>query len=162
MGTKNSSIAPVIEQFKMQTRLFNNVLQDFEKDYDKRPNEKTNHAAWLAGHVLYARLNIANMIGVNEPNPYSNLYDNFKGLDEKAKYPSLAEVKKNWNDLTAKFTDKLESIPDEQLNSPAPFPLPIADSSLKGMIAFFAHHEAYHIGQLSYARKYLGYEPMKY
>jgi hypothetical protein len=74
MGTKNSPIAPLIEQFKMQSRLFNNVLQDLAKDYDKRPNEKTNHPAWLAGHVLYARINIGNIIGMNQPNPYANLY----------------------------------------------------------------------------------------
>src|SRR5205085_6612619 len=95
----NPSISPIIAQFNMQTRLFNNVLENFDKNYDKRPSEKTNHAAWLAGHIAGTRINIANMVGVEYKNPYNELYADFKPLDENTKYPSLKDVKKSWDEI---------------------------------------------------------------
>ena len=102
------------------------------------------------------------MIGLNQPNPYKNLYDGFKGLNDKSKYPDISEVKTRWNDLSGKFASTLENIAEEQLNAPAPFQLPIGDATMRGVIAFFAHHEAYHIGQIAFIRRYYGLEPMSY
>ncbi len=158
----NTSISPLIAQFNMQTRLFHNVLENFDKNYDKRPGEKTNHAAWLAGHIAGTRINIANMIGVDYKNPYSDLYENFKPLDPASKYPSLEDVKKTWNEVSPKFSERLNQLDDKFLSAPAPFKLPIEDGTMKGVLAFFSHHEAYHLGQLGTTRRYFGYDGMKY
>ena len=158
----NPSISPLIEQFNMQTRLFDNCIEGFSRDFDKRPNERTNHAAWLAGHIVSTRINIANMIGVEYKNPYNDLYSDFKPLDKSAKYPSLKEVKKNWDEISPKFSAKLIELDDKFLSAPAPFKLPIGDGTMTGVLAFFSHHEAYHLGQLGTTRKYFGFEGMKY
>ncbi len=160
---KNSSISTIIEQFALQTRLFNNLLKDVDPtNYNKKPNSTANSYSWLAGHVLNTRYSIANIIGMNLASPYGELYDNFKAYDPKLSYPSSDVVKNDWNKLSEQLIAKLGELNDDFINSPAPFQVPIGDSTMKGLIAFFSHHEAYHIGQLGYLRRYLGIAPMAY
>lgn len=158
----NPSISPIITQFQLQTRLFNNCLEGFNKEYNKQPNATTNHAAWLAGHILFARTNMANLLGMNLPNPYDKLYANFKPLETGATYPEVPDVTKNWDELSNKFLAKLDGLTEDVLNSASPIQLPVSDGTMRGTLAFFAHHEAYHIGQLGLVRRYHGYDGMKY
>jgi hypothetical protein len=39
---------------------------------------------------------------------------------------------------------------------------PIEDASRLGLLAFLVQHDSYHIGQLSWLRKYAGLPAMKY
>ena len=160
---KNSSISAIIDQFNMQTRLFNNILKDVDPaNYSKKPNSTTNNYAWLAGHVLNTRYNIANIIGVKLTSPYGELYDNFRGYDSSLTYPALDEVQTYWKKISENFIAGLNELNDDFINAPAPFKVPIGDNTMKGILAFFAHHEAYHIGQLGYLRRYLGIPAMSY
>jgi uncharacterized damage-inducible protein DinB len=160
---KNPSISAIIEQFELQTRLFNNLLKDVDTtNYNKKPNSSTNNYAWLAGHVLNTRYSITNIIGIKLSSPYAELYNNFRGFDPKLSYPSLDEVKNDWIKLSEKLTTGLNGLNEDFINAPAPFKVPIGDNTMKGILAFFAHHEAYHIGQLGYLRRYLGIPAMAY
>ncbi len=158
----NPSVLPIITQFELQTRLFNNCLEGFNKEYNKQPNATTNHAAWLAGHIIFARTNIANLLGMNIPNPYDELYANFKPIESGAKYPDVPNVTKNWNELSGKFMAKLNTLTEDDLKRESPLKLPVNDGTMRGTLAFFAHHESYHIGQLGLVRRYHGYDGMKY
>lgn len=159
----NPAILPVFEQFHMQTRLFNNVLDGVKSgDSSKRANENLNHVSWQAGHLVYARYLLAGVLGLKDANPYLELYDKFKPLDPAVKYPSIEEAKSKFDEVTKKVMPLLENISDEHLTASIPYGTPIGDNTVRGMIAFLAHHEAYHIGQLSNLRRYLGYEGMKY
>lgn len=159
----NSSISPLIEQFNLQTRLFSNLLKDVDPiNYNKKPNSTTNNYAWLAGHVLNTRYGIANDFGLKLTSPYAELYVNFRGYDPKLSYPSLEDVKKNWHTVSGKMISHLNELTDDFLNSPAPFQVPVGDNTMKGLLAFFSHHEAYHIGQLGFLRRYLGIPAMAY
>jgi hypothetical protein len=160
---KNPQISALIEQFDLQTRLFNNVLKDVDSgNFKKLPTATTNNYEWLAGHVLNARYNISNILGLNVKSPCGPQFDNFKPYDASISYPSVQEIRKDWPQISEKFIAKLGEVGDEFINSPAPFKVPVSDSTMKGIIAFFAHHEAYHIGQLGYLRKYLGLPAMSY
>jgi uncharacterized damage-inducible protein DinB len=73
---------------------------------------------------------------------------------------SLAD---GWDALAEKVIAKLESLTEDDLEGDPPIATPVAsDNTLRGFITFLAHHEAYHIGQLSLARRFFGYEPMEY
>lgn len=160
---KNSAISPLIDQFALQTRLFSNTLKDVESNnYNKQPNSHTNNLAWLAGHVLNTRTNLANLIGLKLPTPYGSIYNDFKPFDSKVSYPPVEDVRKGWQELSTKLIARLEDLNDNFINSAPPFKVPVGDNTMKGFIAFFAHHEAYHIGQLGFLRKYFGYPPMSY
>jgi len=38
--------------------------------------------------------------------------------------------------------------------------MPQGDETLRGMVAFLVFHEAYHVGQIGYLKKQLGYAPL--
>lgn len=165
-----SAIKTISKQFDLHTRLFNNVLEGISDNQgSERLNDQVNHLQWIAGHLTNSRYNFAPMLGVNSKFPYVDLYTdatkpppNNKPLDTSAKYPSLTEIKKYWNDLAAPFIASVSNMSDEQLSSPIPFAVPIGGNSVLDLIAFLASHESYHIGQMGILRKYLGKDAMSY
>ena len=159
----NPSISAIINQLNLQSRLFKNVLADIKSgDTSKRVADTLNHVSWQAGHIVFARYNMAGLLGIKDANPYGELYANFKPLDPAVKYPTIEDAKIKFDEITAKLMPALESVTDDQLAGPLPFKIPFDENNVRGMIAFISHHEAYHIGQLGVLRRSLGYEPMKY
>ncbi len=60
-----SSIQPVVKQFELQTRLFNNVLEGIEDiKGSKRLSEEVNHLQWIAGHLTNSRYGLAQGLGI--------------------------------------------------------------------------------------------------
>ena len=160
---KNPQISALIDQFNLQTRLFKNVLKDVDsKSFSEIPNPSANNIEWLAGHVLNARYNLANILGLNLKSPCASQFDNFKAYDAGIAYLPVEDIRKDWPQISEKMVARLGELNDDFINAHAPFRVPVDDTSMKGIVAFFAHHEAYHIGQLGYLRKYLGLPPMSY
>lgn len=59
--------------------------------------------------------------------------------------------------INRKLYAKLEALDDERLAQPAQgFELPHA-KTIADQLAFFALHDAYHVGQMGFVRKALGY-----
>jgi len=56
-------------------------------------------------------------------------------------------------DLMARFAQ----LGDDDLAKSAPREFPVRDKTVRGMIAFLVYHEAYHVGQVAYVKKWLGY-----
>jgi DinB superfamily len=157
-----NALATTIAQLELQTMLYNNCVDGWnDADAAKRPGQ-ANHVKWIAGHLVSTRYMMANLLGLGVQEPFPALFENGKGRQEDATYPSMAELTKDWNGISAKVINKLKSMSDAELNAAAPFPTPAGDGTLKGTFGFFAHHEAYSIGQLGYARRIAGMEAMKY
>jgi hypothetical protein len=164
-----SSIQPVISQFELQTRLFNNVLEGIEDvKGSKRISDHVNHLQWIAGHLTNSRYGVASGLGIEAGFPYKEQYTDptepppyNRTISSSVKYPSLTEIKKSWNDLAASFTEKISGLSDEQLSSGIPFPVPTG-KTFQALLAFLASHESYHIGQMSIIRKSLGLDAMSY
>ncbi|HLI35407.1 MAG TPA: hypothetical protein VKW70_10205 [Terriglobia bacterium] len=62
-----------------------------------------------------------------------------------------------WDDVSGKLTAALNSVSPEVLSRPAPQGIPSFDGRLGRTMAFFSIHESYHIRQMAYLRKWLGY-----
>jgi uncharacterized damage-inducible protein DinB len=164
MNTKtiDRSIISLKEIFELHTRLFLNVVDGIkESDAQQTLNKSTNHIAWLTGHVVSSRHAIANIIGGNNKESYPELFGQGKGI-ESITYPSLEDLVADWDSTSEVLISLLDDLSDNQLQEEAPIKVPLGDGSLRSLIAFFVHHEAYHIGQLGIARKYFGYDSMKY
>ena len=117
----SNSIKHLINQFNLQTRLFNNVTVAIKDDDAAKPmNEKTNHIAWLTGHTVSTRFMLASALGLKESEPFSELFQNGKGIDKTADYPSMHELTKDWNSLSAKITSALNSLSEETLGAKMP------------------------------------------
>ena len=152
----------VKEIFELQTRLFKNVLSDInEKNSQERLRGNTNHIAWLTGHIVSSRHAVVNLLGGKLDYKFDDLFAQGKGIDD-TKYPNLNDLKSAWESCSTDLLNKLDKLKEEALKEEAPFKVPIGNGSMRSLITFFAHHEAYHIGQLGILRKYFGSDAMKY
>jgi uncharacterized damage-inducible protein DinB len=164
-----SSIQPIVRQFEMQTRLFNNVLEGIEDvGGSRRLSDQVNHLQWIAGHMTNSRYGIAGAMGIKASFPYKEEYTDLseppphnRAISTSIKYPSLSEIKKSWNELAAEFTAKISGLGEERLAAGIPFPVPTG-KTFRDLLSFIASHESYHIGQMSIIRKYLGLSAMSY
>ncbi|NRB53480.1 MAG: DinB family protein [Saprospiraceae bacterium] len=165
METQSTTLASVIDQFHLQTRLFENVVKGFREEHlHERLDGITNHVAWITGHLVSGRYLAAFVLGVPAREPYPELFAKGKGLDENIRYPSLEELTKDWPTISEKLLARLENLTEIELNSEAPVPSPMTprNQTLRGFITFISHHEAYHIGQLGILRRYFDLEAMSY
>jgi uncharacterized damage-inducible protein DinB len=156
MQTTISKASVYTGMLDMQAGIFNNAFDGInDKDAVKRPNEQVNHLNWLLGHLATCRLMLLNLIGGNAADPYFNIY--FKSISEENKYPSLKEIKENWDFATNLLIEKIESISEEEMETE----IPGKGGGPRDFISFFIYHEAYHLGQIGYARKLLGLPVLK-
>ncbi len=166
----SSIIHTVAKQFALHTRLFNNVLEGIaDEKGSERLSDEINHLQWIAGHLVYLRYSFGSSLGINANFEYTDLYcdtskppPNNMPLDPSVQYPPLGELKKLWNDQAPIFVAALDKIPEDNLTADLPFGTPIGDKSLLSFLSFLASHEAYHIGQMSIIRKYMGLSAMSY
>jgi hypothetical protein len=149
--------------FGLNTRLFNNTLAGVtEEQSTERVSGHNNSFKWIATHTVWARYNTLMFLGKSTTNPYQGLFENFKPFNAADKYPSIEEVKKEWEKVSGLLKDALVSVPDEHLAADAPIKNPTGDFTNGGTLAFFAEHESYDIGQLGFLKKYLTKEAMAY
>lgn len=149
--------------FNLNTRLFNNTLAGVtEEQSEERISGHSNSFKWVATHTVWARYNTLMFLGKAVQNPYPGLFENFKPYDTADKYPSLEEIKKEWQKASELLKEALSSISDEVLSADSPLKSPIGDNTNAGTIAFLAQHESYDIGQLGFLKKYLTQEAMSY
>jgi uncharacterized damage-inducible protein DinB len=143
------------------TLLINSFAKVTEADSLKRPNKKTNSMIFIALHVLDARCFILTQIGLKTINPFGKYVDWAKTIDEIITYPKLKKVLSEWKRIDRILVDELSRINFRKLNSDQQFEFP-GGKKIINMLAFLAEHEAYHVGQISFIRKFLGYPATSY
>ena len=159
----NTSINYLESIFNLNTRLFNNTLAGVtEKLSEERVSGHSNSFKWIATHTVWARYNMLMFLGKPAQNPYPGLFENFKPFDAADKYPSLEEIKKEWQKASELLKAALGAVAEEHLSADSPLKSPIGDNSMGGTLAFLAQHESYDIGQLGFLKKYLTKEAMSY
>ena len=141
--------------FKFQEGIFQNALIGLTDELaHQRPSEQNNHINWLLGHLLHCRYMLSNMLGIEAENPFGNSY--WEAIENKA-YPRLDELVKYFPTISSLLIEKLSDMTDEELDAkPAP-----DKPSTTEIVSFFAYHEAYHLGQIGYARKMIGLDALK-
>lgn len=149
--------------FNMNSRLFMSALKGVTEEQAKeRISGHNNPLNWLATHTVWARYNIAALLGKPVKNPYDGMFENFKPFDASVKYATLAEAREEWEKATDLLKEALATVTEEQLAGEAPFKSPIGDPTIGGTIAFLAQHESYDIGQVAFLKKYFTKEAMSY
>ena len=149
--------------FNLNTRLFLNALEGVTEEQAKeRISDHNNPLNWLAVHTVWARYNIAGLLGKPVENPYNGLFEGFKPFDPDYKYATLAEAKAEWQKASDLLKEALATVTDERLAAEAPFKSPAGDFTIGGTIAFLAQHESYDVGQVAFLKKYFTKEAMSY
>src|SRR5882672_5244223 len=166
-----SSKKQLLAQYDLHDVLFNNVIANIsDEEANKGIAEPMNSIKWLAGHLLWANANLANIGGVPLEVKWRDHFHTKEGGGPedfnapKSKLPTLEEVKNKWNEDAPIIRKGLESLPEEALTTIVEFRHPIQpfDNTLAGLWAFINHHQAYHIGQIGILRRGLGKDAMLY
>ena len=153
----SKSIRDVTALFKFNSGLFMEKVAELETDQaNRRPVDNVNPIIWLAGHMVATR---NYLLGLMESQLELNWGDQFsKPYDPSATYPSMAEVKKTWSEVSNKLHDALDKVDKKKLDEKIELGAPIAEEAVRGGIIFFLYHEAWHLGQVSYALRGFGSE----
>lgn len=147
----------------LNTRLFTNTLEGItEEHWNARMSNHNNPFKWIAAHVVSSRYLFLSLLGKPAQSPYHKLFENQRPFDTADVFPSLEDVKKEWEKVSTLLNTAVASPAPDALKMPAPFPLPIEEQTNFGAMAFFVQHESYEIGQLGFLKKYHTKEAMKY
>jgi uncharacterized damage-inducible protein DinB len=157
------SLKPLALQFELNTRLFLRAIGDIPPDlWEKRPEGRANHAAFLALHLLDARCFILRLLGNPMTHGFEEVGKDATHLEDISDYPPPQGIADSWKRVSEDLMASVEAVGPEQLSGPAPHEFPVTDGSVFGAIAFLAQHEAYHIGQLAMVRRAVGLSPSTY
>lgn len=159
--TASTRTEGLVTLFDLQTRYFERALDGVsDEDAHKRLDTKANHIAWIAGSLVFQRYE---MIKETHPDlqPAGNeLFNNWQGIKDDAKYPSLAQYLADWQKISPIAREILVTIDDDKLDT---------DKDMGGMkwtyfeiTTFTLYREASMIGQIALWRRLLDYPGMKY
>lgn len=153
-------VAQAAEDYRFNNGFLLKTVKDLPaEEWLKRPNESTNHIAWIVGHVIWARKAILGRLGKEWSTPWLGLFARGAKLDDTAAYPSSDTLMDAWKDVGNVLSTALENASDEALGCavvpPGP---PSADGKISGQIRFLAWHETYHVGQISLVACLLGHK----
>lgn len=149
--------------FALNTRLLQNGFDGLDEAASlRRPNDQTNHAAFIALHLIDARYYLAGLVGLDAKSPFLELTEEARGIEDLPEHPGPAELLPVWREVGKLLLGGFEKMTAEELDADSPAEFPIDDGSVLGGIAFLVQHEAYHIGQIGLLRKLLGYPAISY
>lgn len=152
----------VINMLKLQEKLFVNVLHEMEDFATLQAGPEATHSAWIAGHALNSRFYMLKLAGGNEKYRFgASHYGRGMKFSQENSYPSVQESLEDLKLISPLLYDQLSKLTDADWDAPAAYAFPLGDSFMD-TIAFMAHHEAYHIGQISLMRRAAGLPSMSY
>jgi hypothetical protein len=145
----------------LNSRLYEGALLGLTKEQlNRRAGPDSSPVIWLAGHLITGRHGMAGLVGVESEAPWLDLFKRYSQIVEPDAYPEIEEMKKAFSEIGGLLVGRLEQLTEEELDAPSPREFPFADESVRGGLAFLAWHESYHIGQMGFLRKWLGYESL--
>lgn len=153
-----NGLSNVQSMFKTNTDIINKAIADVSTDdWFRQPGEDSNHLLWVLGHVVVHRGRTLNLLGTDWDTSWASLFARGAQRTDAEKYPSVEELRDAWSQVSSDLSDALSNASPEALADASPKGLPSFDGKLSGTVAFFAFHDTYHTGQVSYLRKWLGY-----
>ncbi len=157
----HQSIAQIAALYNLNTQLLTKTLAGIkDEDTFARPNDKANSANFIAGHTVSSRFSVASSLGMKEECPWGELYGMGAEIKDASEYPSMDEIKKVWDDLSAKLAARLEEVGEDVLNAEGAWQPPGCEKTNLGIASFMQFHESYHIGQLAYVSRLFGGEQL--
>ena len=144
--------------FKTNTGLVKQTIDEVKPEsWFLKPGDDSNHLMWVLGHLVWSRSNVLKILNEHVEVPSPKLFARGAQVASQGEYPSVDEMKRAWDEVSQKLSATLAGAPADRLNGSALSSPPSFDGNVSGNIAFMAFHETYHVGQLNYLRKWLGF-----
>jgi len=151
-------LSNIAGMFRTNTEIVNRAIAGVpQEDWFRKPGNDSNHLMWVVGHLIVHRGRTLNVLGVDWNSSWAPLF--VRGAERVAddEYPSSDEMRAEWKNVSTELIRAVREAPQALLDqSPPKGPLSF-DGKLSGAVAFYAFHDAYHAGQVSYLRKWLGH-----
>lgn len=155
METSFSNISGI---YRADTDIINKAIGDVKpEDWFRKPGDDSNHLMWLLGHVVVHRGLVLKALGQDWKSSWAELFRRGSERVDDTEYPSVDEMKAAWQQVSDQLKTALRESPAELLAEPSAEGLPSFDKKVGGTVAFLGFHDAYHTGQVSFLRKWLGY-----
>jgi uncharacterized damage-inducible protein DinB len=152
---------PVVSAFAsliaINDRLLGTALEGLTDEESWRHPGDANPIYWMVGHVARYRNGLASALGVGLDLPWASAFEMKTQPDPTAAATTLGEIRAAITSLSERLSKRLADLSDADLAAPAPFKLRVPDQTVRGLITFMTFHEVYHVGQIAYVRKWLGY-----
>jgi uncharacterized damage-inducible protein DinB len=159
----DTRLAPLADVLRLNTRLFLNCLEEVDDAAGlMRISSATNSLAFVAVHVLDARAYLTKALGGDGVHPFSEMLSAVNSIEQVEELPTLDQIRAAWAEVTVRLLDRVAAVSPSELETEAPAAFPISDPTLLGMVAFLVKHDRYHIGQMAFLRKALGFDAMSY
>jgi uncharacterized damage-inducible protein DinB len=153
-----TNFANIESMFKTNTDIVKKAILDIAPEHwFLKPGNDSNHLMWVAGHLVVHRGAVLKSLGAEWETSWSSLFTRGAKLATQDQYPAVEEIQGGWDDVSAKLMASLAETNANVLGQPAPKGPPSFDGKISGLVSFLAFHETYHVGQVSYLRKWLGY-----
>lgn len=150
-------------QLQLNAKLFIRAVRDISAEQGRTVVHRSlNPPHWIVGHVLSNRYYLLAWCGSPENDPYQVYYGDGRGIVGGVDYPSVPDLLETFRQVGPRAEEAVLDLPLESLHTPAPFPLPVAEQTGLGLLAFLLQHESYHVGQLSVIHQLLGHGPIGY
>src|ERR1700733_9409934 len=120
METKTASrrTEGLLTLFDMQTTFFVRAIEGIsEEDTYNRLNTKANHVAWLTGALVQQRYLMTSETHPELKQHGGELFKDNKGIQDDAKYPTLAEYLTDWEKISPFAREALVGMDDQKLDS---------------------------------------------
>jgi hypothetical protein len=121
-----------------------------------RPTARNNPMMWLVGHVVETRTQLMALLGEPFETGWGQQFVRGATLRDATQYPSREDIQHVMSDVSRRLHTTLATLDDEQMNRPPAVQSPGAET-VADQVAGFALHDCYHVGQIGYIRKALGY-----
>lgn len=161
----SQSLEIVIPAFRMQTQMFDNIIDGIkEEDALRRIEGRTNHIVWMAGNLVNCRYWLSDVLGIKDKDPNEALFGNAKALDDSLPYPALSVLKEQWHKISPEIYKGLLLMSQEQLQSDYEFGMGIdfIQENKLNMVGMALDRQSYLFGQIGLMRRILGYEGVRY
>ena len=144
--------------FRFNTDIIGKAIDGVRnEDWFRAPGDDSNHLMWLLGHVVVHRGQVLKILGVDWNSSWASLFAPGSQRVDDAEYPTVDEMRAAWAEISQQLKAARGEISPDVLTRPAPQGPPSFDKQVSGTVAFYAFHDTYHTGQVSFLRKWLGY-----
>ena len=150
-------MAASLNMFGTNDHLLNKALEGLSDDEAWKHPGDSNPIYWIAGHLAVYRHSLAALLGAGAELPWAPIFKRTSQPDPSVQGPALSEIRAAIAAASGPLMARFAELTDAQLSETATMKVPTKDPSIRGLIAFFAYHEAYHVGQIAYVKKWLGY-----
>jgi hypothetical protein len=144
-----------LNTLRFDNKLFLELVATLDDDTARRRTaDDVNPIIWIAGHLLNSRRYLLGLFG--EERTLSFEARLAAKYDPAAEYPSMSDIKSAWIDISDALFTQMEGASDDHYTKKIDWNLPNGDKTVRGAVLFYTYHEAWHLGQIAYARKAMG------